>query len=182
MSERRIFIGLALIGIVASILACNAPAPAAPTESPVISPPQETGAPATIETPPEATPTSAPMATGSPPTATATATPTVTPTSAPPVSTGPLNFEEPYRIYSWESLPNGQKRVLIKIKITGGAPPFTISHEREIVGKTWEREYLVEFLRSGCTGIAYIITVESADGQSISKDYWIGTDEQPWCK
>lgn len=207
MNRRYSLMYLAFIGLVASVLACNAPTPTAPAPQappptvtpyiPATSPSQETPPPPATEAPPEATlpsappevtdaaPTSTPeAATESPPpapAATNTPTPTATLTPTIPVSTGPLDFEAPYSIYSWEPLPGGQNKVVIRIPITGGAPPFTVSHGPNVDGQTMEREYFIEFSWGGCSGIVQSITVESADGQSVKKDYWIGTEYQPWC-
>ncbi|MEA3340090.1 MAG: hypothetical protein U9R15_09005 [Chloroflexota bacterium] len=70
----------------------------------------------------------------------------------------------------------------LMIHITGGTTPFTVTHEHDVAGLTSERDFPVEFTwAGGCNPILYNITVESTDGQSISKDYWIGTERQPWC-
>lgn len=194
MNKRYPLIYLALTVLVAGVLACNAPTPTTsipqppPTVTiyiPPTSPPQGTPSPPPPEASPEATitPTSpeateTPTQTPPPPTPT---TPPATPTPTTPVSEGPLDFEKPTWIVNWEPLEDGENRVVVMIRIIGGAPPFTVIHEHEVVGQTWEREYYIEFLRRGCSGIAYEIIVESADGQSVKKGYWIGGDQQPWC-
>jgi hypothetical protein len=84
-------------------------------------------------------------------------------------------------VYSWEGQADGSVKIVLKITITGGAPPFTISHGGSLDGQTSEREYFIQFVRQGCAGIPQNITVQSADGQTVSKDYWIGVEQQPWC-
>ena len=71
---------------------------------------------------------------------------------------------------------DGGRRCLIVVRISGGAPPFTISHD-VFQDTTNEREYLLYFVESGCT-IVHTIKVDSADGQTLSHQYWIPA---PWC-
>jgi hypothetical protein len=195
MTHKRFSFTLALIVLAAAALACNAPtaSPALQNPPPTVTPyvagtspaetvpaaptiPAETQAAATAKTPPEATATPTPTET---PTPTATL-PTPTATRR-PVNEGPLDFAAPTSVYSWEQQADGAVRVVLKITITGGAPPFTVSHGGVVDGQTWEREYYIHFVRQGCGGIPQSITVQSADGQTISKDYWIGVEQQPWC-
>jgi serine/threonine-protein kinase len=103
----------------------------------------------------------------------ATATPTATAES--PVSAGPLDFPEPTRLDAWEPA-EGDHEATIILHISGGAPPFTIYHDMTVF-TTEEREYPLVFTASGCS-IIHSITVESADGQSVSHDYFI---RSPWC-
>lgn len=200
MRDKRRLVYLAFVALVAGSLACSAPTPtttapqpsfptATPHPLPTL-PPQKTVPPAPTDTPAEAKPTSeSPEATETAttealPSATPTpqaATPTPTETSTPSPSEGPLDFDPPTWIHSWEPLPDGQYKVVVTIHISGGAPPFTIKHEHNIVGQTSERDFAIEFTRGGCSAIVYNITVESADGQEVSKDYWIGVEAQPWC-
>jgi hypothetical protein len=110
----------------------------------------------------------------------ATATPTIgeqtpTATAESPVSAGPLDFPEPTRLDAWEPAEGGHE-VTIILHISGGAPPFTIYHDMDAF-TTEERDYPLVFTASGCT-IIHSITVESADGQSVSHDYFI---RSPWC-
>ena len=63
------------------------------------------------------------------------------------------------------------------VRITGGVPPYTVSHDMDDFS-TWERELGIVFRARGCTGIVHTIAVESADGQSVSHDYYI---RPPWC-
>ena len=86
-------------------------------------------------------------------------------------------------MHSWEALSNDQYRVVTIVHITGGAPPFTIEHDRVVTedSPTQERDYNLVILTSGCGAIVHNITVKSADGQEASHDYYIGMDPQPWC-
>lgn len=194
MRDKRHLVYLALIALVASVLACNAPTPAttvpqtpfpAATPHPLPTlPPQKTVPPA--ETPAEATPTSeSPEATE---TATTEASPTATlspstETPTPSPSEGPLDFDPPTWVHSWESLSNDQYKVVVIVNIRGGASPFTIEHDHIATedSPTSERDYNLTILTSGCGAIVHNITVKSADGQEVSKDYYIGMDPQPWC-
>ena len=103
----------------------------------------------------------------------ATATPTATAES--PVSAGPLDFPEPTRLDAWEPAEGGHEATII-LHISGGAPPFTTYHDMDVF-VTEKREYPLVFTASGCS-IIHSITVESADGQSVSHDYFI---RSPWC-
>lgn len=185
---------LALILLAASALACNAPTPTTtalpPTVTayvPATSPPQETPPTETLPPPSEspeatesATAEASPSATTQPSPA-ATAASTATPT--PPPSEGPLDFDPPNWVHSWEALSNDQYRVVTIVHITGGAPPFTIEHDHVVTedSPTQERDYNLVILTSGCGAIVHNITVKSADGQEASHDYYIGMDPQPWC-
>jgi hypothetical protein len=173
---------LAVVGVVASSLACNAPTatPSAPTPSvvpdtPTVSPTQAS---------PEATPTPAPPATTE---AAATETPAptdtavppnTTPRPTPPASTGPLDFAVPARLDSWRSLPDGKQEATIILHITGGAPPYTVHHDLDVF-TTWEADPAIVFEARGCSALVHTIVVESADGQSVTHDYWIAV---PWCE
>jgi hypothetical protein len=78
--------------------------------------------------------------------------------------------------------PDGGVVMTITINIIGGAPPFTIKHDGNLVGTTSSRQYYFAFDVAGCSGIAHNIIVESADGQSKKHDYWLGRDVLPWCQ
>jgi hypothetical protein len=65
---------------------------------------------------------------------------------------------------------------LIVLRISGGAPPFTIYHDA-FQDTSDGREYLLYFVESGCT-IVHTIRVDSADGQTLSRQYFI---RSPWC-
>lgn len=191
LNKRCALILLAVAALVTSILACNPPGRTEPkpppdTVTPYVpataqsqdAPPSEQ--PADVpsegepETPVEPTETSTP----SPFPATSTPAPTKTPT--PPVSEGPLDFEEPRWVHAWEPREGGVW-VTVKVKIVGGAPPFKVYYDGALHGESMEREYLLKFAASGCGQIVHNITVESADGQSKSHDFWLGGDKLPWC-
>ncbi|HIQ02104.1 MAG TPA: hypothetical protein EYH30_08240 [Anaerolineales bacterium] len=78
---------------------------------------------------------------------------------------------------TWQALPDGEYEVTIAIYIEGGAPPFTVHHDLDVF-QTSEREYGVVFVARGCSALIHTITVESADGQSVSHEYYIPA---PWC-
>jgi len=154
-------------------------------------PPPATSASPTTSAPPATTPSpEPPETTSSPEPPTYTAPPPTSPPSTPiataeptqATSAGPLDFVPPTWVHSWEPLPEGRVLMVLKITITGGAPPFTIKHGLTEMGQTMEREFLIELEKAGCSGIGETITVESADGQSVDKIYWLSTDEQPWCQ
>ncbi|MEA3339155.1 MAG: hypothetical protein U9R15_04235, partial [Chloroflexota bacterium] len=86
-------------------------------------------------------------------------------------------------VHSWKPLLNDQYEVVVIVNIRGGAPPFTIEHDHVATedSPTSERDYNLTILTSGCGAIVHNITVKSADGQEVSKDYYIGMDPQPWC-
>jgi hypothetical protein len=92
-----------------------------------------------------------------------------------------LDFEEPRWVHAWAPAEGGGVMVTVTIKIIGGAPPFTVRHEGNVVGQTMNREFFLGFPWAGCKAITRNITVESADGQSKSKNYWLGTEVMPWC-
>jgi hypothetical protein len=176
---------LALIGLLASILACNAPAPTPQSPPPSITPdtvpPQETSLPSPTEVSPEPTPTTAPptaattespLPTESPPTPS-----TGRPTPAPPVSTGPLDFPVPTLLDNWQPTADGGYEATIILRITGGAPPYVVHHDMDTF-ITEEISPAIVFEARGCSALVHTIIVESADGQSVEHDYWIPA---PWC-
>jgi len=114
-------------------------------------------------------PTETPM----PPTETPRPRPRATPTSA-----GPLDFSEPTMLDYWQPLADGEHECTITVRITGGARPYTVHHDLYVF-TTWETDPAIIFKARGCIGIVHTITVESADGQTVSHDYWISP---PWCK
>jgi hypothetical protein len=173
---------LAIVGLVVSALACNAPTSTPPAPSPSVVPDTPTIAPTQVS--PEATPTPAPPATTEA-AATETAAPTetavppnTTPRPTPPASTGPLDFAAPTRLDSWRSLPNGAQEATIILRITGGAPPYTVHHDIDVF-TTEETDPAIVFEAQGCSALVHTIVVESADGQSVTHDYWIAV---PWCE
>ncbi|MGD1996045.1 MAG: hypothetical protein PVH62_04650 [Anaerolineae bacterium] len=175
MNLKRIVLPLSLLVLAA--LACNAPG-AEPTQPPpTMTPfePQQADTPTTTAPSPTEPPT-APL-----PTLTPKATPTPSsppPATSPPVSAGPLDFPQPRWLDGWQQLPDGSHEVTIVVRISGGAPPFTVRHDVEEI-QTSERDYPLVFIHhGGCRAINHSITVESADGQSVAHDYWIPA---PWC-
>lgn len=179
MSDKRKV--LVLLVLLLAVLACNFPGsqPTPPLSEPTVTPfvPQEveTAIP-TVST----APTESVLPTVSP---TPEPSPTVTPTIAPaptrtPVSAGPLDFPAPQPWdATWRALPDGSFEVTIVIPISGGAPPFIVHHDLDVF-QTWERAYPLVFTARGCSALVHTITVESADGQSVSHDYYIPA---PWC-
>jgi hypothetical protein len=189
MSKRHASMILAIIGLVVSTLACNAPTPAPQAPSPIMTPETPSAAPAQ-ETPlppptqaPTTTPTSVPpasaeTATPETPPPTETGTPTAErPTPSPPVSAGPLDFPVPAALDSWRSLPDGVQEATIILHITGGAPPYTIHHDLDVF-TTDQADPAIVFTARGCDALVHTIVVESADGQSVKQVYWI---RAPWC-
>jgi hypothetical protein len=182
----RVSMVLALVGLVASILACNAPTATpqgpSPNATPGITataPPQEMPPPSPTQVSPEATPTPVPPAPTETPTPTETALPPeTTPRPTPPASAGPLDFAVPTRLDSWRSLPDGTQEATIILHITGGAPPYTIHHDLDVF-TTWEADPAIVFEAQGCSALVHTIIVESADGQSVTKEYYIPV---PWCE
>ena len=196
----KVSLFLALIGLVAGVLACNAPM--IPREAPPPSmtpaaesatPAQDTTLPSPTQTSPQATPT-VPESTVAEPTVagptvaepTATQTPLPTqpptpsagrPTPAPPASTGPLDFPEPTRLDSYGPLTDGGFEATITLRITGGAPPYIVHHDLDTFTTEAPNPTIV-FEAQGCSALVHTIIVESADGQRVQHDYWIPA---PWC-
>jgi hypothetical protein len=193
LTKRHTLIVIAAISLLASVLACNPPEPTGPKPAPDTVTPyvpataqsQDAPSPESPDTPGESAPTDAPAdsdtptETFTPPPATSTPAPTKTPT--PPVSEGPLDFEEPRWVHAWERREGGGVWVTVKVKIIGGAPPFTISIDSGFHDETTERNYLLKFPAEGCGQIVHTITVESADGQSKTDDFWLGGELLLWC-
>jgi len=190
-NKRYALIVLAVTALVASILACNPPKQTGPKPAPDTVTPyvpataQSQDAPTPIPPPSTDVPgESAPTDTPVEPTETLTPPPPTSapaPTPTPPVSEGPLDFEEPRWVHAWERRESGGVWVTVKVKIVGGAPPFKIYYDGDLHGESTEREYLLKFAAAGCGQIAHNIVVESADGQSKSHDFWLGGDKLPWC-
>jgi hypothetical protein len=184
MHRRYALTFLAFAGLVAAILACNAPTPtpqavppAETTKATPTLPPQETPLPSPTATPPQAISTSTPepaIETPSP-----APTPTEEPTPTQPVSTGPLDFPVPGRLDHWRSLDDIEQEATIILHITGGAPPYTIYHDQVLVTATWKTDPAIVFQARGCGALVHTIIVESADGQSVQHKYWIPA---PWCQ
>jgi hypothetical protein len=98
-----------------------------------------------------------------------------TATTAAPASAGPLDFTEPTWLDAWERANGGYQATII-VHISGGAPPFTVHHDTDTF-VTDQRDYPLVFKVEKCT-IVKTISVESADGQQVSHDYYI---RAPWC-
>jgi hypothetical protein len=94
-----------------------------------------------------------------------------------PTSSGPLDFSEPTRLDYWQELPEDEYECTIILQITGGAPPYTVRHDLDEL-TTSETNPAIAFKARGCIRIVHTITVESADGQTVSHDYAI---IPPWC-
>lgn len=204
---KKHWILIALVALVASSLACNPPTPTIihPTVTPYVpatAVPQDAPPPESSTEVPEATeqpmptegevspPTDAP-----PPTDTATPVPPtpIPPTPVPPSATpepaatntpgaaGKLDFEPPQYVESWEKKGDTNK-VVLRVDIVGGVPPFTVSHGPTVQGTTSNRVYLIEFEWAACkSAMVQSITVKSSDGQEIKKDYFIPVSLMPWC-
>ena len=189
----------ALLALAVSLLVVSAMACSLMPQTPTLLPPPDTVTPYVPATTPSENATSPPPTEGAPvePTTppdespTETPEPTETPTEKPPqptaepttpVSEGPLDFEEPRWVHAYHKKPDGGVVMTVTIKIIGGAPPFTIKHDGNVVGTTMSREYFLGFDVAGCKGIAHNIIVESADGQNKKRDYWLGGDILPWCQ
>jgi serine/threonine protein kinase len=87
-----------------------------------------------------------------------------------PASAGPLDFPVPTQLDGWETTDTGHTATIV-VHISGGAPPFVIHHDADVAVSN-QRDYPIEFDVGGCA-IVHTITVESADGQSVSHDYYI---------
>lgn len=194
LNKQSTFIILALVILVASALACNPPTPppahstvtpyvpatAKPQEAPPgesTEVPGETEVPPTSEDVPATTDTPLPTDTPPPP----TEPPTKPPAPTAPATVGTLNFEPPQFIDSWESKGSTNK-VVLRVDIVGGVPPFTVSHGPTVQGTTSDRVFYIEFEWGSCkSAMVQSITVQSSDGQTIKKDYFIPVEQMPWC-
>jgi hypothetical protein len=78
----------------------------------------------------------------------------------------------------WQPLGGGEYECTIRVRVTGGTRPYTVHHD-SYVFTTWETHPAIVFKARECTGIVHTITVESADGQTVSHDYAI---RPPWCE
>ena len=189
VNERYALIGLALIGILASILACNAPTetPAAPTEASATPPPEETVSPSSTETPseeeatlppPTATkPSSTPVLTTPTATIASTVTP-LTPTVVPTqLSQGePLMILDPgFTFVDHQIIPDSSEwEGHLRVQFTGGVPPYTFALES---GEPQSENYLYIRWRQ-CRNAPLTVHVWSADGQEAHKQIWV---ESPHC-
>jgi len=78
----------------------------------------------------------------------------------------------------WQPLADGGHECKIVLRITGGAPPYTVHHDLDVF-TTWETNPAIIFTAHGCGALVHTIIVETADGQSVKHDYWIPA---PWCQ
>lgn len=153
------------------------------TEAP---PPTDTEPPESTATdtpppPPPATDTPKPTATNAPPPP-PPATNTPKPTATTEATLPPLNFEPPTGVDSWEDKGGGTYKVVLRVDIVGGVPPFTVSHGPTVQGTTEERVFFIEFDWGSCkSAMVQSITVASSDGQEIKKNYFIAVANMPWC-
>jgi hypothetical protein len=183
MKDKRVSLALSILVLAA--LACGLPgtrqatqAPP-PTVTPYVPPAEKTTAPPeepteepTLPPPPPESPTPEAGATSPPPPPAPTATPVVE-------SAGPLDFPEPgWGDLTYQPLPDGHFEARLSIHISGGAPPFTVRHDIDVF-QTSQRDYDIVFRAIGCSALVHTITVESADGQIASHDYFIPA---PWCQ
>jgi hypothetical protein len=84
----------------------------------------------------------------------------------------------PAALNGWRTLDNGEQEASILLHISGGAPPYTIYHDQNLITTTWKTTPEIVFRATGCSALVHAITVQSADGQSVKHDYWIPV---PWC-
>ena len=66
----------------------------------------------------------------------------------------------------------------IILHISGGAPPYTVHHDQDLVTTTWKTDPAIVFQARACNALVHTIIVESADGQTARNKYWIPV---PWC-
>jgi hypothetical protein len=171
--------------LVLGLVACTAPAPTEPptTEPPTIEPvatPEVQTVVVTRMITPTPEPTFTPATpivvtrvviatdTPVPPTDTPRPRPRATPTSA-----GPLDFTHWLGGWSLISKAEDEYEYIIHIEVTGGSPPYVYHHDLE----TFDIPDIPGRAR-GCTPLVHTIQVDSADGQSVRRDYWYPA---PWC-
>lgn len=188
VTKRYVFIGLALIGVLASILACNAPTetPASPTEATSTSLPEETAPSGATDTPSEATSTPRPVTEPSPtPLSSPTPTATITPTATQPASRAtptrpsrgePLVIPDPgFEFVDHQVIPgSGEWEGHLRVQFTGGVPPYEFALEN---GEPQRENYLYVRWRK-CRNAPLTVHVWSADGQEAHKQIWV---ESPHC-
>jgi hypothetical protein len=102
-------------------------------------------------------------------------TPEPEPTATPEATVEPLVIVDTgYEIVDWEGLPSKEWEGHIRIKFTGGAPPYTSS-----IGHREPQEENYHYFRyAACKGASVRADVWSADGQHANRDIWV---EAPWC-
>lgn len=180
MKRRRI--AIAVLFLIVATLACNIPERQTEEPPPTVTPfvPQEVDP---TDEPPPSEPTESVDPTEGPPPPTNTSEPAATTEPPPPtatteaVSAGPLEFPMPTSAESVESLGNGKYMVTFMVRISGGAPPFTIIHQDVGTYVSSGREYPLS-KEWGCGAMTGNVRVESADGQTYSQDYYIPDN---WC-
>ncbi len=181
MRRARYVCTAALVTLVVSALACNAPTPTPLAPSPPLTvtpyiagtvPAQET-APPTQTVPAEAT--------APPPTPTETPTPTPslptsTPTPTRPPLGAPLVIGDPgFEIVNWRKLEtSGEWEGYLRIIFYGGVPPYSFALENR---PAQSDNYLYIRWRK-CTSAPLTAHVWSADGQVAHKGIWVVS---PWC-
>ena len=114
--------------------------------------------------------------TPTPPTETPTMQPTETSPPRPramPTSAGPLDFTHWLAGWSLVSSAEDEWEYVIHVEVTGGSPPYVYHHDLE----TFDTPDITWPARS-CTALVHTIQVDSADGQSVRRDYWYPA---PWC-
>jgi hypothetical protein len=194
---------LAIVALVGSGVACAVPTPSVsptlpdvtpfvpttplpetpeppPTEADATEPPPTDAAPAEPTTadptdvpPPTDTETPEPTATSTPEPPPPTATPK--PTATPEITIGPLAIiDTGYELVDWEGLPSKEWEGHLRLKFTGGLPPYTSS----IGHRDPQEENLHYFRYAACKGASLRADVWSADGQHAHRDIWV---EAPWC-
>lgn len=186
--KARWAIALGVAGLVASILACNAPTetPGAATASATSLPTKEEVGPGATPTPTSAQPTATatPAATATePPTTAATATKPVPTATAPPTATPtqpaegePLEIVDPgFVLVDWQSLPDsGEWEGHLRVVFQGGVPPHTFALE----GNEPQDENHLYVRWRACRGAPLTVRVWSADGQEAHRAIWL---ESPYC-
>lgn len=182
--KARWAIALGVAGLVATILACNAPTetPGAAT-APATSLPTKV-APSATPTPAQPTVTATPAAAATePPTATATATEPVPTATAPPTATPtqpaegePLEIVDPgFVLVDWQPLPDsGEWEGHLRVVFQGGVAPYTFALEGN---EPQDENYLYVRWRA-CRGAPLTVRVWSADGQEAHRAIWL---ESPYC-
>jgi hypothetical protein len=170
MFGRRMPAIVTCVVLVPGLVACAGPATTAPTAVPeaptvvvtsvVTLTPEPT--PAVVTATPEPTPVVVtvvvtetpipPTETPTPPSETPLPGPRVTPTSA-----GPLSFPEPRNLDHWQPLADGEYECTIIVRITGGAPPYTVHHDLDAF-TTWETDPAIVFKAQACSAIVHTIT------------------------
>jgi hypothetical protein len=191
-NKHKAYILLAIVALIGSSVACVTPTPSIVPSLPDVTPfvpttplPDITEPPPTEAAPAEPTTAGtedAPLPTDTEaiePTATDTppppATPKPKPTATLEATIAPLEIVDTgYELVDWEGLPSKEWEGHIRIKFTGGVPPYTSS----IGHRDPQKENLHYFRYAACKGASVRTDVWSADGQHAHRDVWV---EAPWC-